>query len=115
MPGKGHLFDVPHGLANAIFLTHATKFNAETAPAKYDDIARRLGLKDSDALVEAIATLRSNLNIPSSLREAGVSEDVFNARIDEIAVAAVADPCTGTNPREINAEQMKALFVASFA
>lgn len=116
----GKIFAVPHGCANAIYLPLAIEFNAQTAPEKYADIAKRLGLQGNtnDALVKAliqlVRDLNSKMNIPSTLKEFGVDEGLFERNLDAISENAVADPCTGTNPREISVEQMKKLFVAAY-
>ena len=116
----GKIFAVPHGCANAIYLPIAIEFNAEVAGDKYADVAKRLGLKGSSedelvaSLVEYIRELNVAMNIPATLKEFGVSEDVFTANLDDISKNAVADPCTGTNPREISVEEMKTLFSKAY-
>jgi len=112
----GKIFAVPHGCANAIYLPIAIEFNAEVAGAKYADVARRVGLKGSKetelvkSLVQFVRDLNKAMNIPTSLKEFGVEEVKFLANLEDISKNAVADPCTGTNPREISVEQMKELF-----
>ncbi len=112
----GKIFAIPHGCANAIYLPIAIEFNAEVAGEKYADIARRLGLAGSTeealvkSLVQFVRDLNKSMNIPTSLKEFGLQEDKFLDNLESISVNAVADPCTGTNPREISPEQMKELF-----
>jgi alcohol dehydrogenase class IV len=116
----GKIFAVPHGCANAIYLPLAIEFNAETAPKKYADIAKRMGLAgDTDtALIQSLITFVNDLNtkmgIPSTLKEFGVDEGLFTRNLDSISENAVADPCTGTNPREISVDQMKELFKTAY-
>ncbi len=116
----GKIFGVPHGCANAIYLPTVIRFNAECAGEKYADVAKRLGLKGEsteelvDSLIEFVEGLNKALNIPATLKEYGVTEEKFLANLDSISANAVADPCTGTNPREINPEQMKELFKTIF-
>ena len=116
----GKLFAIPHGCANAIYLPLAIEFNAETAGAKYADIAKRLGLSGSSetelvaSLVELIRTFNKTMGIPGSLKEFGLDETIFLDNLDEISRNSIADPCTGTNPREISFEQMKDLFKKSY-
>lgn len=117
---SGAVFNVPHGCANAIYLPHVIEFNAKEAPAKYVEIAKRLHLEgDTDqalisALVEKIKAMNCALNIPASLKDFGVSEADFLANVDMISEGAVGDPCTGTNPRQINVDQMKELYTVAF-
>ena len=116
----GRVLDIAHGRANAIYLTYSTQYNARTAPEKYAEIARYLGLEgktDAElvtALVDCIKKLRSDLNMPSSLKEHGTDETFFMSHIKEIAKEAVGDPCTGTNPRPVSEEEMTGLFEAVY-
>ncbi|EGT0691479.1 iron-containing alcohol dehydrogenase [Clostridium perfringens] len=116
----GKIFDVPHGLANAIYLPAVVQFNAKTAMAAYADIASRLGLEGNNeeelvaSLVNLVKDLRNKMGMANSLKEFGISEEMFRENLDAIAETAVADPCTGTNPREISVEEMKRLFEAVY-
>jgi len=116
----GKIFDIPHGLANAIYLSAAIQFNAKTAKSSYADIASRLGLegKNEDELVESLVNLvkqlRSDMGMINSLKEFGISEEMFMENLQSISETSVADPCTGTNPREISVEEMKKLFKAVY-
>ena len=58
--------------------------------------------------------MRSELGMAGSLKEFGIDEEVFMSKVDNMAVTAVADPCTSTNPREITSEEMKALYIAAY-
>lgn len=116
----GKIFNIPHGCVNAIYLSYAIEFNAKTAGEDYADIAKRLGLKGATteelvkSLVQLVKDFRVSMNMPSTLKEFGISEEDFKSNLDEIAKTAVADPCTGTNPREISVEEMKKLFEATY-
>ncbi|WP_338586937.1 iron-containing alcohol dehydrogenase [Clostridium baratii] len=116
----GKIFDIPHGLANAIYLPAAIQFNAKTAKYTYADIARRLGLVGNtedelvESLVKLVKDLRNKMGMANSLKEFGISEEMFRENLDSIAETSVADPCTGTNPREISVEEMKNLFEAVY-
>lgn len=117
---SGKILAIPHGCANAIYLPYVIEFNAKQAGETYADIARRLHLSGTttnelvESLVRLIKELNTKMNLPSTLKEYGISEDLFKANLDYISKRAVADPCTGTNPREITVEQMKELFEATF-
>lgn len=116
----GRIFDIPHGRANAIYLPYVIQFNAKAAGAVYADIAKRLGLKGetTDELVQSLIQLvndfRIAMNMPATLKEFGISEEDFKYNLDKISKGAVADACTGTNPRETSVEQMKKLFEATY-
>ena len=54
------------------------------------------------------------MNIPHTLQEFGVDETEFLAKVDEIATNAVADACTGSNPREITPKVMAELLKCTY-
>ncbi|MBN1066384.1 iron-containing alcohol dehydrogenase, partial [Clostridium botulinum] len=116
----GKIFNIPHGLANAIYLPAAIQFNAKTAKTSYADVASRLGLEGNNedelvaSLVNLVKNLRGKMGMESSLKEFGISEEMFKENLQSIAETSVADPCTGTNPRDISVEEMKKLFEAVY-
>lgn len=116
----GKIFDIAHGCANAIYLPYVIEFNAKTAGDAYADIANRLGLNGNTtddlvkSLIKLVKDFRVAMNMPQTLKEFGLSEDFFKKHLDEISKTSVADPCTGTNPREISIEEMKKLFEATY-
>ncbi|WP_278683593.1 iron-containing alcohol dehydrogenase [Paraclostridium bifermentans] len=116
----GKIFDIPHGLANAIYLPAAIQFNSKTAKAAYADIAKRLGLAGNtedelvNSLVNVVKQFRKDMGMANSLKEFGLSEEVFNKNLQSISETTLADPCTGTNPRQISVEEMKELFKAVY-
>jgi alcohol dehydrogenase class IV len=118
----GKIFNIPHGCANAIYLSSVIQFNAKkaSAAANYADISKRLGLNGEttaelvQSLIQLVEDFRSSMNMPNTLKEFGISEEDFKSNLDEISKTAVSDACTGTNPREISVEEMKKLFEATY-
>ena len=117
-----------HGAANAMYLPKVIAFNAknEEAARRYGEIADFMGL-GGDTLEEKIRLLidylrgmNDELNIPHCIGHYGpdsypaeqgfVPEDVFLARLPEIAKNAIADACTGSNPRQPSQEEMERLL-----
>ncbi len=119
---SGAILNVPHGLANAIYLPNTVLFNSKNTVAgnRYAKAAQRIGLSGNNeqelinALVNQIKKMRRELNMVGSLKEFGINEKTFLSKVDNMAVTAVADPCTGTNPRRINPEEMKNLYMAAY-
>ncbi len=117
-----------HGAANAMYLPKVIAFNAKdpVAKARYGVIADYMGLggaNDDEKVANLIAFLRGMndaLNIPQCIKHYGadsypcehgfVPEEVFLQRLPEIAKNAVADACTGSNPRAISVEEMEKLL-----
>lgn len=116
----GAVFHIPHGCANAIFLPYVIKYNRKACENRYANIARHIGLKGeserelTDALIDLINKFNKELNIPSSMKEYGIDENEFKANLKFIAHNAVLDPCTGSNPREINDETMEKLYTCAY-
>ncbi len=117
---SGKIFDIPHGCANAIYLPFVVKYNAQVAGERYAQIAKYLGLSGNtteelvDALIAKLMELKAKMNMPKTMQEFGVDEKDFLAQLDAISAAAVADPCTSTNPRSIDAETMAKLFKCAY-
>ena len=117
-----------HGAANAMYLPKVIAFNAkdETAKKRYAKIADVIGLNgnnDDDkvkALISYVRGLNDKLNIPHCIKNYGadsypteqgfVPESIFLERLHDIAVNAIADACTGSNPRQPSVEEMEKLL-----
>ncbi|SQB61037.1 NADPH-dependent butanol dehydrogenase [Clostridium perfringens] len=116
----GAVFHIPHGCANAIFLPYVIKYNRKACEDRYANIARHIGLKGeserelTDALIDLINKFNKELNIPSSMKEYGIDENEFKTNLKFIAHNAVLDPCTGSNPREVDDETMEKLYTCAY-
>ncbi|MGY2800475.1 bifunctional acetaldehyde-CoA/alcohol dehydrogenase [Thermostichus sp. MS-CIW-25] len=132
----GSTFHLPHGLANALMITHVIRYNATDAPFKqaifpqyrypnakhrYAEIADYLQLGGADddekvmRLIEAIEELKRKLEIPATIREAlGEKEREFYDRLETMAEQAFDDQCTGANPRYPLIQDMKELYVLAY-
>lgn len=116
----GAQYKTPHGGCNAILLPYVIEFNAKTSLKGYADIACMLGLPGksdkqlTNTLIASINYLNVALNIPSSLKEMGVEEELFKSTLDYIAENAVLDPCTVSNPRSTSKEEMKDILECAY-
>ena len=117
-----------HGAANAMYLPKVIAFNAkdETAKKRYGVIAdyMHLGGNNDDEkvqlLIQYLRNMNDELNIPHCIKHYGpdsfptengfVPENVFLERLPEIAKNAIADACTGSNPRQPSQEEMEKLL-----
>ena len=108
-----------------MYLPTVIRFNArvEQAQARYAVIARRLGLSGASnaqlvvALIGRINELNRALGIPRCIREyenGAISEHEYLEKLPEIARQAVADACTGSNPRPVDEKQMEQLLRAVY-
>ena len=131
----GAAFHIPHGVANALLLSQVIRFNATDNPTKqaafpqyrypgaitrYVRIADYLGLGGTtndekiDALVYALEEIKAKLNIPHSIKEYGIPEDEFLARVDQLAEEAFDDQCTVTNPRYPLISELRELYLQAY-
>lgn len=116
----GAVFEIPHGCANAIYLPYVIQFNKKACLNRYAAIAKRVGLKgNSDdelvtALENSIKELNNKMNIPLTLKDYGIDEKDFNNKVELISERAIADACTGSNPRKITKDEMVKLFKAIY-
>ncbi len=110
---------IPHGCANAIYLPYVIKYNAKNCADRYAEIARSIGIHGTDkecviGLCNRIDELNKSMDIPKTLKDFGIIEEEFKEKIAEISANAVADACTGSNPREITPEVMEKLFTCIY-
>lgn len=110
----GGMYDMPHGVANAILLPHVEEFNIPACAHKLKKVARAMGIgviemsdtQGANAAISAIKALSKSVGIPSGLKDLGVKEEDF----EEMAKNALADVCTGGNPREVTLEETIAIY-----
>lgn len=115
----GAFYNTPHGVANAILLPHIMAYNADYTGDKYRDIAAAMGIKGTESMsieqarkaaVDAVMQLNKDVGIPAKLREVGVKEEDIQA----LSEAALADVCTGGNPRDTNVQEIAELYRAIY-
>jgi len=105
---------VTHGLANAILLPYVIEYNYEAAKEKFEFIEEYLGI---DSIVKAIQEINKEIGIPSSFREIDwleCTDQEFEEILDRMGKNALEDPCTLTNPKEPNVEDMKQIYKKSY-
>lgn len=111
----GALYDIPHGVANSIFLPYVMEFNFPLSKTRYADLAEVSGINGENttqraqALIERIKSLCQSLNIPS-LRELGISKSQFS----RIAQKSFENNSNASNPRQANAEDYLAILEKAF-
>ncbi|HIZ84558.1 MAG TPA: lactaldehyde reductase [Firmicutes bacterium] len=112
-------YDTPHGVANAVLLPYVMEFNQAYTGEKFREIARMMGVAGVDdmsqaeyrkAAIEAVRQLSKDVNIPQTLKEIGVKEEDLPALAD----AAMADVCTGGNPRPCTKELVLEVYKTAF-
>ena len=110
----GGVYDLPHGVCNAMLLPYVEEVNAKHVPEKFVAIAKVLDYdvkgKSADEcaayVIERIKELSKEVGIPQTLEELGVKD----IDLDLLADNAMKDICAPGNPVEFTKEQIKELF-----
>lgn len=131
----GAAHHIPHGVANGLLINEVIRFNAVDDPRKqaafpqykypnaksrYVKIANELGLVGNtedekiESLINAIDELKAKVNIPMTIKAAGVSKEKFYANLDDMSEQAFDDQCTGANPRYPLISEIKQMYINVF-
>lgn len=133
----GAMYNIPHGIANALLICQVIRYNATDCPKKqaifpqyrapeakkrYGQIAHVLYLADENVsddekvnrLIKAVADLKEKIGIPKSIREWGVDEKTFMDNLDKLSRLAFDDQCTGANPVYPLISDIKQLYLDAF-
>ena len=131
----GAFHHLPHGVANALMIDEVLRFNASEQPvkmgtfpqydhphtlARYAEIADTLRLggdtneEKLEKLIEAIDALKAKVGIKQTIRDYGVDEADFLARLDDMTEQAFDDQCTGANPRYPLMSEIKQMYLNAY-
>ena len=111
----GGMFNITHGVANAMLLPHVMAFNLDAIVERLATVARALDLSgpadSADAaaqkLIDQIVAWTAAVDIPQDLRVFGVSEE----HLDALAVAASkVKRLLANNPKALSLDDMKAIY-----
>ncbi|MDF2820415.1 MAG: alcohol dehydrogenase, class [Clostridiales bacterium] len=131
----GAFHHLPHGVANALLIKEVMLFNADECPKKmgtfsqyqyphtlerYAECASFLNIEGKtdkekfDKLLVKIDELKAKINIPNTIKDAGVDEKKFLDTLDEMVEQAFDDQCTGANPRYPLMSEIKAMYLKAY-
>jgi acetaldehyde dehydrogenase/alcohol dehydrogenase len=131
----GAFHHLPHGVANALMINEVLRFNASETPtrmgcfsqydhphtlARYAEIADYLripGKTDEDklaGLITKVEELKAAIGIKKTIRDYGIDEQDFLARLDDMTEQAFDDQCTGANPRYPLMSEIKAMYLKAY-
>ncbi|MFS1163595.1 iron-containing alcohol dehydrogenase, partial [Aeromonas salmonicida] len=102
--------------------TAFSQYDRPQARRRYAEVADHLGLTAAgdrtaakiEKLLAWLDELKATLGIPASIREAGVNEADFLAKVDQLALEAFDDQCTGANPRYPLITELKAILMDTY-
>ena len=131
----GSYHHLPHGVANALMIEQVIRFNCAKAPTKmgtfpqykYSDCVRRYaevasfvgisGKTDEEKVEKLIVKIRElmkEINLPATIKDAGVDEKVFLEKLDSMVEDAFDDQCTGANPRYPLMSEIKEMYLSAY-
>ena len=131
----GAFHHLPHGIANALMIEEVLRFNAAEVPtkmgtfsqydhphtlARYAEVAEYLGIEGKndeeklEGLIKAINDLKAKIGIKTSIKEYGIDEKDFLARLDDMTEQAFDDQCTGANPRYPLMSEIKQMYLNAY-
>ena len=117
-PIGGH-FKVPHGLSNALVLSHVLRFNSVVAPKPYAEMAPHVfpdleNLETQEAaaaFAEELARLSERCGLEPRLRDVGIPADA----IDRLASDAMNQTrLLVNNPRPLNENDARSIYQAAW-
>ena len=106
------MYNVHHGLSNAIFMPYVLTFNKKEIENKIVKITEYLDLKERtfDVFLNWIMNLREEFNIPHKLSDVA---DVKDKDLDKLSKMALEDPSTSGNPKKLELKDMKTMYIHS--
>ena len=131
----GAFHHLPHGVANALMIDEVLRFNAAEVPpkmgtfpqydhphtlARYAEVAQYLGLagktdeESLENLIRALDELKEKIGIRKTIRDYGIDEADFLARLDEMTEQAFDDQCTGANPRYPLMSEIRQMYLNAY-
>ncbi len=131
----GAFHHLPHGVANALLISEVLRFNAAEIPtkmgtfsqydhphtlARYAEVADYLHLGGNtdeeklELLIQALEELKAQVGIRKTIRDYGVDEADFLARLDEMTEQAFDDQCTGANPRYPLLSEIRQMYLNAY-
>ncbi|GFP27899.1 alcohol dehydrogenase [Candidatus Hakubella thermalkaliphila] len=114
----GAVYNMPHGLANAVLLPYVMEFNLVARGEKFGEIAWAMGEKVSGLpphiaarkACSAVMVLNMDIGIPRSLRECGIKESDLDLLVKKI----MKDGAMTTNPRDTSMKDMERIWRRAF-
>ncbi len=131
----GAYHHLPHGVANALLISHVLRFNAEEVPpkmgtfsqyqyphtlARYAECAHFCGVCGKDdketleLFIQKIEDLKARVGIKKTIKEYGVDEKYFLETLDQMVEDAFDDQCTGANPRYPLMSEIKEMYLKAY-
>ena len=113
----GSLFDIPHGLAVAVFLPYALDYYKNSAREALEELAEELRIDEPDVidkLRERMVELISSVNGYTKISDFGITEEEFNSKVDKLVDLAKKDPSTYSGSRIPTDMELKTILKCAY-
>ncbi len=131
----GAFHHLPHGVANALLISHIMRYNANPVPPKmgtfsqyqYPHTLERyvecanfcgvVGKTDEETLekfIDKIEALKDRVGIKKTIKDYGIEEKDFLETLDDMVEQAFDDQCTGANPRYPLMSEIKEIYLKAY-
>lgn len=105
----GAIYHTHHGTTNAVCMPAVLQFNKSAIQERFNLVSAYLGLDGGfEGFCAYVDDLNASMQIPKTLSELGIE----NPDMDRLVIGALADPSTGGNPIEMNAQNTRRLLEA---
>jgi alcohol dehydrogenase class IV len=103
--------DMHHGLANAVMIDHALRFNLSAVPERFVRLATTVGIEKPtpESFIQWLTQLKATLNIPAKMAAAGIQ----SAQLEKLTEVAFQDGCHQCNPKAVSRQDFVNIFKES--
>jgi len=103
------VFNIHHGLSNAVFMPYVLTFNRSAIENKIAKLSEYLELKNPsfNSFIDWVLDLRDKIKIPHKLSECA---KITDKDIEKLSPMALNDPCTPENPKKTTLNDMKSMY-----
>ena len=108
----GAVYNVPHGVANAIMLPSVMHYNQLVCKKSYPEIGLALTgrMMDAAETIRCVQQLIVEIDLPANLVEAGARKEDF----PRLAEDALKDQCLASNPRTAGKQQIVGVYLHAY-
>ena len=117
------LYNISHGVSDALLIRQIIKYNAKKSDyntLRYSQIADELHLDEKtnelkmNRFVELVDELITELELPKSLKELGISEKEFNSNLEKLSELVLEDYCSISNVQYPTKDEIKQIYKQVF-
>jgi len=114
----GGMFDIPHGIANAVLLPYIMEYNIPSCPKRFNKIALQMGektlgmteLEGAYKSLDGVIKLSDDIGIPKNLALLGMDINM----LDKLVKDSMKSVNVKANPRRNTYDDIRGLFINAY-